>query len=392
MALQISDISAVLKKVIVPAIQNTLPKESVLFDKIKKNVGVTIANNNIYIAARVGRHSGIYTVAEGSNPDVGKSAYAQPYAAMKYAFGTLEISDQAIEAAKNKDLKAIASSLKSEIVAIKDDFRLDLNRQFHGAGTGKLCLTNGTGSSSTTLIVDGNPAGQNGTAYLAAGMYITLGSNGPTVAISSVDSATQVTLATATSWANDAVITKKNANECMGLAGLIDDGDNVATIQNIARASNDYAKSHVEDTAATLTEAQMINLYLATRQYGGCDVIFMGKTMYAKYGSLLTSMKGTANTREVLSGGWKGLDFMGGEVGVMLDFDCWDGYVQFVDFDSLTRAEMSEPFSWLEADAHGGILRRSPDNRTVWEGTLKYYLNLVALNFKTMGRLSNKQA
>ena len=45
--LQISDIGAVLKKVIIPTLQSQLPKENVLFDKIKKNVGVQIANNKI---------------------------------------------------------------------------------------------------------------------------------------------------------------------------------------------------------------------------------------------------------------------------------------------------------------------------------------------------------
>jgi hypothetical protein len=74
----------------------------------------------------------------------------------------------------------------------------------------------------------------------------------------------------------------------------------------------------------------------------------------------------------------------------MLDFDTWDGYVQFVDFDALTIAEMSAPFVWLEADAHGGILKRSSSNRTIWEGTLKYYYNLVGKKFKSMGRLRAK--
>jgi hypothetical protein len=83
---------------------------------------------------------------------------------------------------------------------------------------------------------------------------------------------------------------------------------------------------------------------------------------------------------------------MGGNVGVILDFDCWDGYVQMVDFDALTIAEMSQPFAWLEADAHGGILKRSSSNRTIWEGTLKYYLNLVALKFKSMARMSGQTA
>ena len=50
MSLTISNISAVLKKVIVPTIQNTLPRESIFFDKVRKNAGITMANNQIYVA------------------------------------------------------------------------------------------------------------------------------------------------------------------------------------------------------------------------------------------------------------------------------------------------------------------------------------------------------
>jgi hypothetical protein len=400
MALTISNISAVLKKVIIPIIQEQLPKESVLFDKIKRNSGVTIANNQIYIAARTGRHSGIYSVAEGNEPYAGKAKYEQPYEAMKYTFGTLELTDQAIEAAQKGDVKAIASILQTEISALKDDIKMDLNRQMHGAGYGKLCLANGTGAGGTTLTVDGNPNGGDGTEYLVEGMYVHVGSNGAAaVQISSVDSATAVTLASGALWANDVTISKGDGTTCsgttgnsvemMGLAGLIDDGDNRGVIHNITRSSSPWANAHTEDTSKSLTEADMIDLYLKTKRYGGAKVIFMGSKKFSYYGQLLISMKKTTDLKEVLSGGWKGLEFMDG-VGVMLDFDTWNNYVQFVDFDSLTIAEMSEPFVWLEADAHGGILKRSASNRTIWEGTLKYYCNLVAKKFKSMGRLSGK--
>jgi len=389
MALTISNISAVLKKIIVPVVQSQLRKESILFDKIKRNVGVTVTNNTIYIPVRSGRHSGIYAVAEGTEPYSGKSKYEQPYTSVKYAFGTLELTDQAIEAASD-NIKAISAILSTEIQALKDDFRMDLNRQLHGAGTGKLCQTNGTGSASTTLIVDTAPHGGDATDYLVEGMYIQIGT-GSAVQISSVDSATQVTLASATSWDDDTVIIKANAAEAMGLAGIIDDGDNVATIQAITRSSTPWACAYTEDTSATLTEAYMINLYLKTLKFGGAKVVLAGETLFSKYGQLLTSMKKTADLKEVLSGGWKGLEFMNG-IPVICDFDTWSGYMQFVDFEALTIAEMSKPFAWLEADAHGGILKRSASNRTIWEGTLKYYFNLVAKKFKSSGRLSGKGA
>lgn len=393
-ALTISDISAVLKKVIVPTIQTQLPKESVLFDKIKKNVGVTIANNTIYVSARTGKHTGIYSVAEGTEPKSGKAAYLQPYTSMKYAFGTLELTDQAIEAASKADVKAIASILTTEITALKDDFKMDLNRQFNGDGNGVLCYTTGTGgTASTTVTLDGNPAGLDATEYLEAGMYIDIGTSHTGVAIVSKTAST-IVIAAGTAWANDVAITKTVAAECMGIAGIIDDGDNVATIQAMLRSSYPWANAFTYDTATTLTEANMVATYLKTVRFGGAKVIFMNSTLYAKYGALLTSMKKTADLKEVLAGGWKGLEFAAGvgNLGVMLDFDCWDGYVQFVDFDALTIAQMSEPFSWLEADAHGGILKRSASNRTIWEGTLKYYLNLVGLKFRSSSRMKGQTA
>lgn len=391
--LQISDIAAVLKKVIAPAIEPQLRKESLLYDKIKENVGTVIdTNNEIHISGRTGRHSGIYTVAEGNEPRSGKAKYSQMKAPMKYAFGTLELTDQAIESAKKGSVKALASILTTEIEALKDDLRMDLNRQFHGAGTGKLCLANGAGNDTTALVVDGCPAAAlDATEYLIEGMYISIG-GGTAVQIASVDSATGVTLAEARTWADDAVVTKADSDEMMGLAGIIDDGDNVATIQNILRSANPWAKAHVEDTGAVLTEAQMINLYLKTLRFGGGKVWMMGETLFSKYGQLLTSLKKTADLKEVLDGGWMGLSFMGGKVGVVLDPDTWDGYAQLVDFNALSLAKMAEPFSWLEADAHGGILKRSSTNRTVWEGTLKFYANLVARRFKSCGRLSGKTA
>jgi hypothetical protein len=391
MSLTISNISAILKKIIVPTIQDQLPKENVLFNKIKKNVGVRVANNQIYVAARSGRHSGIYSAAEGSEPFTGKAKYQQPYTDMKYLFGTLELTDQAIEATKGGDVKAIASILATEITALKDDMKADLNRILNGDGNGKLCLTNGTGAASTTLLVDGNPAGLAANFYVAEGMQIQFGT-GSTVEVSALVGSTGITLASASTWSNDVTITKAYDDEPMGIAGIIDDGDNVATIQNLARSTNSWCNAATYDTATTLTEANMIDVYLQTKQYGGAKVITMGKTLFAKYGALLTSMKKTRDLKEVLSGGWKGLEFMGGDVGVMLDFDCWDGYVQMIDFDALTLAEMSEPFAWLEADAYGGILKRSSSNRTIWEGTLKYYFNLVGLKFKSSGRMSGQTA
>ena len=392
MALTISNISSILKKIIIPIVQSELPKESVLFDKIKRNSGVTISNNTIYIATRTGRHSGIYSVAEGTEPRSGKSTYSNPYTSVKYAFGTLELTDQSLEATGEGDRKAIASVLATEIKGLKDDMRKDINRQMWGYGDGVLCLTNGTGTGgqTSTLTVD-SP----GTRYLDAGMYIQINTQ-TAFAITTKDSSTTCTIPTANTWANNWPIRKENAAEAMGLRGIIDGGTSgtyVATIQNITRSSNMWANCQLDATVATLTEAQMITIYLQCMEYGRPDIVFAGPNGFSKYGQLLTSMKKTADLKEVLSGGWRGLEFM--DIGVMLDYDCpenssIDFALYMVDFDSLTIAEMCEPFKWLEADAHGGILKRNATVRTNWEGTLKYYFNLVGKTFQCNGCLDHK--
>jgi len=389
---QITDLSALLKKIIKPQVVPQLRRESILYDQVKKNVGVTIMNNNIYIAARSGRHSGIYSVAEGTAPYTGKAKYIQPVAPVRYSFGTVEFSDQALSAADKVGPKAIAAILATEIMALKDDFRMDINRTLHGAGTGKLCLANNAASPGTALVVDGNPNGGDATEYLADGMYIDIGDT-LAVLITTVDSATTVTIASST-WENDDVITKASDAEAMGISGIIDDGDNVATIQGLARGSYPILKANVEDTAESLTESDMITMYLRAKKNGfsaKTGAILMGETMYKAYGTLLTSMKRSNTPHPVLGGGWSGLDFMDG-VPVIFDPDTWTGVVQFVHLPSLTIGEMSTPMEWLEADAHGGVLTRSASNRTVWEGTLKYYYNLVGLRFNSQSRLSNKTA
>jgi hypothetical protein len=402
MALLLSDISAVLKEVVPQVVYDQLSNINILFQKVRSDSSIIDTNNNIYLPARTGRHSGIYSVAENTNPRVGKSKRQRMSSAIKFTFGTLEITDQTLTAAKRGDKKAVVPILEDEIISLTETFEKDINRQWFGDGTGQLCVTNGSGSSSTTLTVD-TP----GTEYLIEGMYIEIVDSGA-AEISSVDSSTQVTLSSALSWSDDEAVTKENAtssdaSEMMGLKGIIDDGDFVSTFQGLARASNTWLNAHTDDTAEALTEADMITQFLNAKKFASkIDkktgemknklVIFMGQTLFEKYGSLLTSLKRTRDLQEVLSGGWKGLEFMGGDAAVMLEYDCPAGFVFITDLTSLVRAEMSNPFEWLDGEGERGILTRSPDNRTIWEATMKYYANLVCTKPQANARLSGKTA
>lgn len=391
----LTTLAPILNKVIHPVLQRLIGKKVIFLDQIKKNVGVTIANNEIYVSGAQSYHSGFYTAAEGTAPGVGRSAYLQMKALTKFIFMTYGFTDQALTLAKRQGKEAIVGTFDAEFETGMITAKKHLNRIFHGAATGKLCLANGLGSSSTSLTVKSCPAaGGTGrhTKYLAPGQAIKIGTTAAT--ISSVDSNTGVTLTAAVSWSDNDVITLTGADEPMGLAGHIDDGDNVSTYQNLARASYPMLKSQTDDTTESLAEAKMIAVCVAAMEFGdGVSCGLMNQDLWQKYGALLLSMKRNTDPKPVLGGGWNGLalNVGGPEVPIICDFDTWDGYVQFPNFKKLTIAQACEMFEWLGGyDGENNALRRSPDNRTAWEGTQKWYMNLVGLDVQSMARLSNK--
>lgn len=391
----LTTIAPVLQKIIHPILQRYMAKKVIFLDKIKKNVRTTIANDKIFISAATTYHSGFYFVAEGTQPGVGRGNYLQMETPLKFGFMTYGFTDQALTLAAKQGKQAIAGTFDSEFETGMITAKKHMNRIFHGDGTGKLCIANGSGSGSTALIVDGAPSeGGKGrsTKYLAPGQAITIGSTDAVV--STVDSATGVTLAASKSWSDDDVVTLKDDAEPMGIAGIIDDGDNVATFQGKARSSNPTLKAQTDDTVETLTEADMIDIVLQACEFGdGPDVGLVNQDLWRKYGSLLLSQKRNTTAKPVLGGGWSGLmlDVGAKSIPIICDYDVWDGYVQFPRFSCLTIAEASDMFEWMAGyDGKGDVLRRSPDGRTDWEGTQKWYLNLIGLQMNDQARLSGK--
>lgn len=391
----ISDISAILLEVVTPFVDDQLSNINILMNQINSESRMIDTNNQIFIPTRSGRHAGVYSVAENTEPRTGAAKRQRMSTPVRFTFGSLEITDQTLEAAAKSDRKAVVPILTDDINALITTFEKDINRQWFGDGTGQLCLAS-SGASSTTLLVD-TP----GTEFLIEGQYIEIGSSG-SVRIASVDSDTQVTLASSKTWSNNDVVTKENDAEMMGLKGIIDDGDFVSTFQGLARSSNPWLNAHTDDSSGVLTEAGMITQFNNARKFsqkfdakGNPNnklVAFMGQTLFEKYGSLLTSMKRTQGLKEVLSGGWQGLEFMGGQAAVILEYDCPEGFVFFVDMTSLMRAELTKPFQWLTGEGDRGILTRSSSNRTIWEATMKYYANLIVTRVKANARMSNKTA
>ena len=118
------------------------------------------------------------------------------------------------------------------------------------------------------------------------------------------------------------------------------------------------------------------------KKYVGRDLLELAK----RYG-ITTYETGKQNK------GWKGLVLNAGskEIPIICDYDTWDTYVQFPSFKALTIAEASEMMEWMAGyDGKGNVLRRSPDDRTAWECTQKWYMNLIGLQNNSMARMKGK--
>ena len=110
---------------------------------------------------------------------------------------------------------------------------------------------------------------------------------------------------------------------------------------------------------------------------GDTYAIFMNKTLYKKYGDLLTSMRRTVNETELL-GGWTGLEFAAGagKVGVFLDYDVPDGEFFVINMDSFTICQVSD-LGWLEDPNGGSLLRLS--NKIQYQAEMAWFFELLCL-------------
>lgn len=389
----LSQVSEYLQKRILPEIQNQLGNQTPLLSNVKQNAGITkMDNDSFYVTMRSFRHSGLQWNAgtETNLQTSGQDQRAQAKVDAKFGYGSFRLDHRVLSVGSKG---TIADILEQESQGLLKDLAKHINRQWYGYGNGQLCLANGAGSTTATLTVD-TP----GTRYLSPGMNIFIGS--VQAVISSVDSETQVTLTATKSWSDNDVVkmaTADNtaASEMMGLGGIVDDGSRVATLQNIARSSNYWWKTpanQLETTSTALTEAHMTKIYTYAREYAmnfqkPNYAWFLGADMWNAYGKLLTSMKKTATTKDVLNGGWKGLEFMDG-VPVVLDFDVPAGEGYLVDLDALTFAQLA-PLDFIPGDTNNGVLTRVPGT-TLFEATAAVYGNLATFNVRSHGAFRNK--
>ena len=437
------DISTILEKIIAPRIEDQLPDDVVWYKILEKNM-YPMQNNSFYITLRSGRHTGVSMIAEGDKLKTGKPGFIQALIQAKYAYGTFDISDQAIESAKGSP-GALANILTINADYLRKDFARQLNRVFWKANDGVLAIITAsaaTGTSTLTVsnyqdvttsdttkmaikptkyIIDG---GSYAIATISSSAFtnirtLTVTSHTDTTITGSIGTGSPASVA-----ANDVIIEVNGDNtaatEAMGVQGIVDDGNlygsgvnaisyipsAVSTFQGLARSSYDVLRATVlngatyngSGSATALSENAMISTFLKAKEFGNPQYIFMNQLLYYKYLSLITTYKKSYNTTEKIFGGIEGdakqggyltgLDFAagGGSAIIALDYDCPDMEVYFIDPSTIEIGQLT-PMGWLD-QGNGNLLRRT--DYASFQGVLRWYGNLACKDVRANAKMTNQ--
>jgi hypothetical protein len=373
----LSDLNEILEKVIRPAVEDQLYYKTILWNMVggynselgtgeKKNMGVlktSMDNQTFYIPILTAHSSGAVAIAEGGSLIAGKPTLDQAAIPARYETGTFQIDKQTLAV---KDAGVAVRQLDFYVRQNTLAMAIDLNRQCYTPNqVGTANATQGGGGSTTFVFAPSVNGDIDYTRYTPPGTSLIIGANAA-VAVLAILAKNTVQLAVAKTWSIGDVVQKADgagaaAVELDGLATAVSTS---ATYQGIAPGSDPaWVAGYVDNPvgAVTLKLADMNTAFVQGNRTGEIKYILMNATEFAAYGGLLTP-----NIRydyhEVLGGGWRGLDFMGGQAQVVLDYDCPDDRLYFLSPDAFTLGEMS-PFEWEKGT--DGILLRI-------QGTLNY--------------------
>lgn len=409
-AFALSDFSSALKQVIQPYIQDNVPKQAKLLQVLKKNDNVQFFNNTFYAPIRSNRHGGVVNLAnEKAKLRTGSAPTVAGTVGPKLLSATFDISDVAMKATENNK-GAVESAMTFQMRTLKSDFSKSINRQYFSDGVGIVGQVSGSVGAGTLSILypnsslDDTRSGDwygtvNGdlkpTKYITVGQALGIGTAAADVG--TVSSATYTTGSIGTVVltgspaiaANDSLYlvdgdeSAAGTCEIQGVRAALSSG--TADYAGVARSYDIWAPQVLGTAAnAALTVTDMESVYMSAVEYaqeGDRYAWFMNKSLYTKYGDLLTAMRRTVDKTELASG-WSGLKFEAGqgEVGVYLDFDVPDGEAILLNLDTWTVCQVAD-MGFVEDNA----LRRS--DYITYQKVFSWYTNLLCVAPAANGRL-----
>lgn len=405
MPMLLSNASSALKEVLLPYIQNNFPKQTIALDQFKRNVNVNFINDEFVASLWTSRHGGIANLADDGNNVVSSSGrrLTRGTVAVESVTGAFDISKLTIDATKTSR-GAVASMLTAQGTSLSSDFARHLNRQFYGDGVGVVSQVRTTGGSvgagtaaleqPDSNLDDGRSIDWYGTTngdisptkYLHRDQILGIGTGGADLGtVSSVTGTSVVMTGSPAIAASDSVYIMDGSgegagsSEFLGMRAALSSTSGTNTYAGVARNTTGWEPQFGSSSEA-LSLSRLELAYIDAKEFAGQDdkfAIFVNKTLYTKYGDILTAMRREVN-RIDLVGGWSGLEFQAGagRVAVFLDYDVPDGEVLVINLSTWTICEV-EPINWMEDPNSGALLRLQ--NTIQYQAVLVWFANVFCL-------------
>ena len=409
-AVGIGNITNTLQTVLMPFIRDNFPKKTLLLDKVKRNSNTTFMNNQFSSPIRTSRHGGVTNLAtDKAKLNTGSANTDRATVGTKIITGTFDISDLAIKASRDSR-GAVESALVFQAETLSDDYARNINRQLFGDGSEIIGMVNSSANASAVVVSEPSASIDDGrakdrfgsingdivpTKYFQPGQIIGVGTAAAAVgtiatvfprATGGAGTAGTITFTAGIAHAaNDSLFlldgdgTGAGTSGIEGLGVALDDTTGTSLYAAVPRSTFAWAPQRSTANEA-LTLADMEDQYLAANEFSMIDdtyAIFMNKSLYRKYGDILTAMRRTVNETELISG-WTGLQFSvgAGKVGIFLDYQVPDGEVLIVNLDTLTITQVDD-VDWLE-----GANKTNLDRRTdfiTFQATMVWFVNMLCL-------------
>lgn len=355
-----ASVTAILKEVYGPRVENQLQNEIVALKRIERTsdgVTETVGGKYVDFPIKVGRNNGLgYRAEMGALPTAGKQSYQEVHVPLRYGYGRVQFTGQLMQLVKT-NTQAFVNSMDDEMEGLKDDIAKDSARIAYGDGIGHLAAVTADGANTVTVDnVQYLDVGMKIDIALTASPYTVLASGR---LITAINEGTKVVTYDGADAAADATYSLYRT----GSAGLEPSGfgvivDDAATLHGLAVATEAKWASVIDANGGVnraLSESLMIKLCDNIRRKGGkVTVIFTSLGVRRAYFNLLTQQRRYADTKE-FAGGFSGLAFnYGTEIPVVEDVDCQPNRMVFLNEKEL-KIYQSKDWHW--ADEDGNVLK-----------------------------------
>lgn len=381
----IAAVTPYLKEVYRGKIVDQLQSEIVALKRItRSSAGVTNETNGKYVTFPIHtrRNSGVGSRLESEAlPVPGQQGHAAARVALKYGYGGLQITGQAISLS-DTDTKAFAQAISTEVNGLKEDLKKDMNRQVYGTGNGAIGTVSANATGVNTLTVSDPKLFQLDErvdivtlpATVAVANRLVTAINLTTGVITLSGAAFNTSIGQIVVRQGSGPDSVAGNREITGLAGIVSTSD----VFNIAVSAEPEWQSYINANGGTpraLSEGLMGRVVDEVRIRGGkTTLILQSLGVRRSYANLLMQTRSTVNTQE-FTGGYKGLAFVtdgeSGEIPVIADPDAPLNKQWYLNEESFTFFR-DRDWDWMDRD--GSMWKQVRDANGDYDA---YYARLV---------------